>query len=362
VELDDVAVRRLRQRAQLLHRPGRLSALGVVRRLVGIQAQDRATFRLAIRARSASPIAADVDRALWSRRSIVRSWLMRGTLHLVASEDYPWIRLLTAEPVRNYPRLRLRQEGVRDADVERGLRAIRRMLANDGPLTRQEIADRLARRGIHTEGQAAPWFLALASIQGIVCQGPDRGARSTFVLVDDWLGRPQRPVDRDAALAEFARRYLLSHAPAAPDDFQAWSGLGLRDARRAWSAIAGSLTEARWRDRTLWMPRRTNRRAPRGPVRLASSFEEYLLGWKGREATLPPEHAAVVVPGGGLLKPCLIVDGLVAGAWRIERRRDGITVEARPFAGAGPSLRRALHAEASDVGRFLGAPAELRLA
>jgi Winged helix DNA-binding domain len=116
------------------------------------------------------------------------------------------------------------------------------MLEEEGPLTRSEIAERLARRGIPIEGQAAYHLVALAALEGHACMGPDRGGEPTLVLLRDWLG-PRSTLERDAALAELARRYLCAYVPAAPEDMAAWSGFGLTEVRKGWRLIAQELSE-----------------------------------------------------------------------------------------------------------------------
>jgi len=300
-----------------------------VRRLLAVQAQDLRAARLAIRARTPGVTAAEVDRLL-TDGSLVVGWLLRGTLHLVPAEDYRWLLTLTAPTRLATNRRRLGQEGVSPDDAERAVATIERHLADEGPLTRGELATRLAAEGIRTEGQAMHHLLVLAALRGVAVLGPVRDDRQAFVLARDWLG-PPKPVDRDAAVAELGRRYLAAHAPAAPADLARWSGLALRDARRL---PAGSLGPPPV--------------AP--PPRLLGAFDPYLLGWKDRSFAVPAEHARRVHPGGGVLRAVATVDGVVAGTWTL--RRGEVRVE--PFATLEPEDEAALAVEAGDVARFEG--------
>jgi len=214
--------------AQLLaDEPGR-DPVAVAERLLAVQGQDPRGARLAVRARTlgTGTTAGDVDRALTGERALLISWLNRGTLHLVRSEDYPWLHALTTPPLVTGCARRLAQEGVPPADVERGVRAIERALAHDGPLTREQLREHIAAAGVRTEGQALVHLLMAASLRGLIVRGPMVGARHAFALVRDWLGEEAlRPVDRDAALAELARRYLVGHGPASDRDLARWAGL-----------------------------------------------------------------------------------------------------------------------------------------
>lgn len=183
-------VRRLRVAAQHLHRPKRSSATELVRHLTGVQAQVLSAAGLALRARTEGLTGKRVAEERVRDRSIILTWAMRGTLHLITAEDYGWLVPLVLEPREAHAHRRLRQEGVTAEQSEVAVRSIERMLERHGPLGRSEIAERLGRRGIRTEGQAMAHLLWLAAARRVVCHGPDRGRDQSFVLVRDWLGEP----------------------------------------------------------------------------------------------------------------------------------------------------------------------------
>ena len=189
--------------AQLLAGPPAKDPVAVAERVLAVQGQDPRGFRLAVRARTEGLTAADVDHALTEDRSLLVTWLNRGTLHLVRSEDYPIIQAVTTPPLRTSSARRLAQEGV--ADPERGVALIERTLADEGPLTSDGLRERLAAAGVEAKGQALYHLLFRASLDGLIVRGPMAGAKQAYVLVRDWLGE-QKPVDRDRALGEFARR------------------------------------------------------------------------------------------------------------------------------------------------------------
>jgi uncharacterized protein YcaQ len=305
-----------------------------------VQAQDERGFRLAVRARTRGLTAADVDRAL-AEGALVVTWLNRGTLHLVRAEDYAWLHALTAPRQLAGIERRLRQEGVESP--ERGLEAIEEALAGEGPLAREQLRERIDRIGVRTEGQALILLLALASSRGLIVRGPVVDGEHAYALVGDWLGEP--PVlDREAALAELARRYLAGHGPATDRDLARWSGLPLRDARAGLSAIAGSLQERD--DGLLDLAGREPPPEAGPPTRLLGPFDPVLLGWSSREWLLG-EHDSRVVSG-GIFRAFALADGRAVATWRLRRGE----VELEPFGGLRAS---ALDEEATDVTRFLGA-------
>lgn len=249
--------------------------VAVAKRLLAIQAQDGRAARLAIRARSTGLTAADVDRAFSHDRTLVVTWLNRGTLHLVRSEDYAWLHALTAPPLRAANARRLSQEGVPPDAAERGVAVIKRALGEEGPLGQDQLRERVAALGVRTQGQAFVHLLALASIRGLIVRGPVIDRKQAIALTHDWVGE-QAPVDRDRALAELARRYLIGHGPAEDDDLARWSGLPVRDVRTGLAAIASELADRQ--DGRLAVRRRPALAAMPGP-RLLGAFEPLLLGW-----------------------------------------------------------------------------------
>ena len=339
--------------AQLLAGPPASDPVAVAERLLAVQGQDPRGVRLAIRARTTGLRGADVDRALTEDRSLVITWLNRGTLHLVRSEDYAWLHALTGPRLLTSTMRRLAQLDVAPDDADRGVALIEQALADEGPLIRDQLAERVAQAGIRTEGQALIHILALASIRGVVVRGPMVGRRHAYVLVRDWLGE-QGPVDRARALAELARRYLAGHGPADDRDLAKWAGLPLRDVRAGLGSIAPELEQ---RDDGLLdlAGRAPAARARTGvdlpPPRLLGSFEPVLLGWVSREPLLGHDQQAIIV--GGIFRPFALVGGRAVATWRLARTpAGGSEVELEPFGRLRPADAEALEAEAADVLRF----------
>ncbi len=338
---DPVHARRLR--AQLLAGTPARDPLSVAEQLLAIQGQDPRGARLAIRARSRGLRAADVDRALTEERSLLITWLNRGTLHLVRSEDYPLLQLLTTPQLRTSSTTRLAQEGIDARAMERGLATIDRALAADGPLTRPELGRRLAAAKVPLGEGGLIQLLFRAAIEGIVIRGPMIGRQHAYVLVRDWLP-VAAPVARDRALAELARRYLIGHGPADERDLARWAGLPLRDARAGMNAIAAELEE---RPGGLVDLRGRRPGRPAKP-RLLGAFEPLLLGWNSREPVLG-DHAAKVISG-GIFRGFALAGGRAVGLWRLR----GAAVELEPFVELEAPVAEALAGDGTALKEFLG--------
>ncbi len=339
----------LRERltAQLLAGPPARDATAVVERLLAVQGQDPRGARLAIRARSEGLTARDVDRAL-NERALVITWLNRGTLHLVRSDDYPWLQALTAPRLMTSATRRLAQEGLTPDEVERSLKTIERVLAEEGPQTRIELRERLVAARVHTKGQALLHLLFAASLRGIAVRGPMVGSEHAYVLVREWLPTPGS-VDRDSALQELARRYLAGHGPADERDLAKWAGLPLRDARAGLGAIASELIE---REDGLVDLVRDDVAAELPPPRLLGSFDPVLHGWVSREPLLVDKEPIITL--NGVFRPFALVGGRAVAVWSMRAGE----IELRPFARLTRADTVALRADALAVTAYLAGEPE----
>jgi len=320
------------------------SPVAVAERLLAVQGQDPRGARLAVRARTEGLSAADVDRALSEERSLLITWLNRGTLHLVRSEDYPWLHALTTPTHFASCGRRLQQEGIPEAAAERAMAIVAKTLGDEGPLSGKDLRARLEGAGVRTEGQAFIHLMFLAAARGILVRGPMLGKQHAYVLVRDWLGEP-RPVDREKAVAELARRYLVGHGPADDRDLARWAGLPLRDARAGLAAIAAEIEQ---REDGLLELKGAPAAAPLPPPRLLGAFDPLLLGWTSREEVVGRHE--VLVTTNGIFRPFALVKGRAVARWGLAGGK--VTVE--HLEEVRKKDAAALEAEAQRVLEFLG--------
>jgi hypothetical protein len=325
--------------------------------LCGVQAQEPLAALLAVQVRSQGMVASQVERVRVRERAIVRTWCMRGTLHLLATEDLGWLLPLLGPEFVRKSRRRYAQLGLDEEICIMAVQAIRAILGDQGPMTRAELAAHLAERGIPTEGQAAYHLLRRAGLEGIICFGPDHDGEPTYVALADWapIGGA---LGGDAARAELVRRYLAAFGPARPEDLATWSGLSLREARAGFETIAAELLEVDVGDTSAWLPsiRASWLDEPLEDgvvVRLLPGYDPYLLGYRGRDLTVPKQFAKRVHPGGGLLRPTLLVNGQAAGIWKLVKSRGDQMVEVEPFIGLGDEVLGPLEEQVRKLGRFL---------
>lgn len=318
------------------------SPLEAVTAVVGVQAQDVRASTLAIRARVPG-----ADRAsILTDPRLVRTWTVRGTAHLIAADDLPWIHTLTApRNVAFYDGL-MTKRGNRDL-VSALLPDALSILDLYGPLTKADILSRLATRGHPPLDQSSsnilmPWIASSGRIIGL----PD----GRFRVAD-----PPDRVDEDEALATLGRRYLAGYGPAGAHDLARWSGFTLGTARRALDAADPLET---FRDDLLALPGTLAGDPPEPPpARLLAPFDTAMLGWRTREPIVAAVDDRQVLPGGGIVRAVLLNRVRACATWRVAGTGPRRTFALEPFRRL--PARAAIAAEAADVGRFLGVDLQL---
>ena len=332
------ATRAARATAQLLAPPREPARpVDVVRHLIGVQTQLPSAAALAIRARAGGTTAADVG-AAQAAGELIRTWLFRGTLHLVAAEDLDWLLALVRQTIIARTARRRSELGLDDETVHHSSAVLGEVLADGQPRSRAELFEALEAAGIDSGGQRGIHLIRHAALSGRLCFGPDRGHEPTWITREP---RPERRT-RTKALGELARRYRVAYGPTDARDLAAWAGMPAVDARQAWSTLD-----------TTNEPRVPARSA----VRLLPHFDPYLLGYRSRELIVPTQYAHTVWTGGGYVMPTVVADGQAVGTWEAVRRRGTMNITVRPFAALADDVRSGIDAEAADIGRFLGVQA-----
>jgi hypothetical protein len=357
---------RWRLHRQLMVEPAP-DAVAAAQRLCGLHAQVASSALLIAGIRTGAP--AGLDAALWTDRTLVRTWAMRGTLHLLPAADLDlWVGALTdRESRRRFPPSWEREHGVTATQLHAVTRAVGEVLRAK-PMTRAELADAVCAR-LGDPALAAPlstgWgaLLKPAAARGLLCSGPSTGGTVTFVGPAAWLGRPFAPVEPAAANREVLLRFLAANGPATPADVARWWGEQPAPAKRwvrenadALTAVevdgeAGFVVRAEDADELAATPD-----APAGDVVLLPGFDPWVIApLSHRTRAIPPEHVPAVSRTAGWISPVLVVDGAVAGVWEHERRGAELVVTVRPFATLTDAVRTAAEAHALRYGALLDA-------
>lgn len=334
VPVDPGHLRRLRLAAQrLTPQTAAADPRAAAASVIGVQAQDLHAARLALRSRVPGLHMSAVDDA-----GLARTWTARGTAHLVDTADLPWLEAVFGQ--RNRERLDEQLDKRGGREIAFGMVNDMLALLSEGSRDRAELLGELTNRG-HPglPPRAVNVFVPWAVAHGLILGLSDGRLR---------VAGQHPPVDRDEALSTLARRYLAGYGPATEHDLAWWSGLPLTLVRRAVSAVA-ELDRA---GEVLALPGVLDTEPPPPPpVLLLAAFDTTMLGYRHREPLIAVEHDRHVLPGGGVLRPVVLVDGVGAGTWRLEGtgKRRKLRVQWFGLKPSEAELRR----EAQDVARFL---------
>jgi len=354
----DPRIRRHRLHAQRIDGSDCTDPAQVVRWMLAMQGQDLPGAKWSVGLRAPGSTLTDVDAAL-DRGEIIRSWPMRGTLHLVPGEDIGWMLGLTAARTLQSLTTRHRALGLDEPTVTSGREVVIGLLEGGRSATRGELMAAFEAAGISTTGQRGVHLLGLLHQTSDLCLGPMRGTDQEIVLLREWVPKP-RILERDEALGEFVRRYFTSHGPATLRDFSWWTKLPLRDAAAGLAVARPDLEEIVVDDTSYWMSAGLPDRSPsaKSPkVHALPGFDEFLLGYTDRSAALAAEHAQAIVPGSnGMFKPTIVADGRVIGTWHRKRAGAGWTVTPVPFGPYSARTSAGFLAAVTEYGRFLGTP------
>jgi hypothetical protein len=365
-----VTARRMARHA--LARPvAGLGPAGIAGVLCGVHAQVLSAAELSIGRRIAGATRADVHRALWQDRSLVKAFGPRGTIHLLPAADLPmWIGALSALPasVPTHP------EGVRftPGQAEEVIAAIGAALAGT-ELTVDELTEALA-------DQAGPWAVeqtmeafggkwprwrqltSTAAHRGVLCFGPDRGRKVTYTSPHRWLPG-FRPADGGTALRALVRRYLYAYGPASPQHFAKWLSIPPRHAAALFGTLAGELERVELDGEPAWTLAGDTGTPPRPHtgVRLLPYFDAYVVAGQPRERLYPgPAAARALTPAGQAGNyPVLLIDGVVGGVWHQRRSGRKLAITVEPLRELTAQQRSELGDEASLVAAVMEATATL---
>lgn len=325
----------------------------VVAWLGGMQGQDYPGAKWSIGLRLPGATEADVERA-FDTGKIVRTWPMRGTLHVVAAEDLRWMLMLTSPKNIAGSASRRQSLDLDDKTLARSREVFAKTLQGGKQKSREALYAALAQAKISTDGQRGYHILWSAALHGLICFAATGDKEQTIALVEEWIA-PAKEKTREEALAELATRYFTSRGPATVQDFAWWSGLSVGEARIGLDAIKSKLAHETVGKLTYWMPTEITTAKDEASAFALPGFDEYLLGYKDRSAVLDVKYAEQVCPGGnGMFASTIVINGCVVGTWKRVFKKVGIEITAAPF-GKLSKVDQSRFAEAAQrYGDFLG--------
>lgn len=338
----------------------------------GVQAQVMSGAEIGIWARVEGIRPQDVRDALWKRRSLVKTWAMRGTLHLLSSSELPLYVAALRTRLGYTTSAWLKGQGTSLDEIEKITAAIRKVL-DRRQLTREELASRVAISAklppAARKRMMSGWGSVLhpASYKGNLCFGPSDGKNVTFVRPDQWLAKWNEPTNSEEALQTLAIRFLSTYGPATHDDFAHWWGASPAVARKIFQAIFSDMEQVEFGGRKAWIRKEDLNPIQDSelmhPVSLVPSFDCYVMQYSPRELLAPKEHRSrVFLQLAGWISQVLLIDGEASGIWKYKKKGERLIVKIEPFERIGRSDREVIEDEIGRLGEFFEATPETTFA
>ncbi len=367
ITLDQLHAWRL-SRQYLSDRAARPALLDVVTTLGGLHAQVMSAAEGIAGARVDGLTPDTIRDALWQDRTLVKTWAMRGTLHLLPAREFPLYRAALSTRASYLNLAWVKYHGLQSLEeADAIIEGVRQAL--DGRcLTREQLATTLAEqsglphlRAVLLSGWGA--LLKPAAYRGYLCFGPSQGQAVTFVRPDQWLGRAgdEAAMDPTAALQEIIRRFLATYGPATRDDFARWWGSQPGEIRAAFDSLTGELEPVEIAGSKAWVLAGTVEQihalAAPSTVRLLPLFDPFILAAHShRRLFLDERFKDRIYRTAGWISSVVLVEGRIAGVWEQDKGKAGLTVQATLFAPPSPATQAGIRAEAERLGVFLGLP------
>ena len=361
------------RRSQLHARAPKRDLERVVSDMCGVQAQLRNAAEIALWTRLEGIRQGDLDKFLFRDKSIFKTWSMRGTLHLLASSEFP----MYSSGLRTRTGYRkgawLRYFGVTLEEIEMLTRSIGRALS-EAPLTRKELVMKVTgdvaripkgisynnlRMSVGSHRLFSSWgeFLKPAAYNGLLAFGPVTDGEATFVRADKWLGA-EMDQDSSESMKEIVRKYLSSYGPAKPEDFARWWGTQPAAAKRLLNTIQEELLEVDVEGHNSWITKQgyedLREVVPETVVRLLPNFDSYVLGFHPRSGFVLDERLNLVFRPQGWISPVLLVDGKIGGIWESPVRQGKGELRVRLFQKLTKNQEELLRDEVRLIGDYYG--------
>lgn len=356
MNFNDIA--QLRLANQQITKPKFKKVFDVVSWLGVVQAQDYNMSKWAVGVRLPGSTDKTVESAI-SSGEIIRTHVLRPTWHLVSAADIHWMLELSAPQIKSLARSRDKELGLTETAFTRSNSIIEKALHDNQHLTREEMVKLLTLSGFGNDNNRVSHLLMRAEIEGIIASGKIKNGKQTYALLHDRIPKT-RTMKRDEAAAKLARRYFTSHGPATLKDFIWWSGLPVKDCRQAIEDIKSDFVSETVGEQTLWFtPSATKTKPEKNHFVLLPAFDEFIISYKNRTASLPFENHIRAVLINGIFRPVIVQNGQVIGIWKRTIKNDKVFLETEYFGSPDDSSKDKITAAFASYAHFIDKTPEI---
>ena len=328
------------------------TAKDIVAWMGAMQAQDYAMVKWAIGVRLPNATDRVLETAI-DNGEIIRTHLLRPTWHLVSADDIYWMLELTAPQIKASLKSRHNELELSEAIFTKSNASIEKALRDGKQLTREELIAKLGKAKIATDDNRSSHLLLRAELDGIVCSGATKGGKQTCALLAARVPKT-KPLTKEEALAKLAKKYFTSHCPATLQDFVWWSGLSVGEAKHALEMIKADFVSETIDAQTYWLADFFSiPKAGKESVYLLPAFDEFIISYKDRSASLPFENHNKTISNNGIFRPVIVVNGQVTGIWKRTIKKDQVMVETEFFKQPNKATKSLVEKAAIQFGDFL---------
>ena len=358
MNLNEIALLRLLN--QQITVPALKTAGEVVSWMGAVQAQDYNMSEWAVGVRLPGSTVNTIKSAINSGE-IIRTHVLRPTWHLVSAADIYWMLELSAPQIKSLSRSRDKELGLTELAFSRSNSIIEKALRDNKHLTRDELVKLLVAGGFINDNNRVSHLLMRAEIDGIIASGSIKAGKQTYALLADWIPKT-KILNRGEAIAELARRYFTSHGPATLQDFNWWSGLPVKDCRQAVEDLKNSFDSAKIGDDTYFFaPVNSVPKIEKKHIVLLPAYDEFIISYKNRTASLPFENHVKAVSNNGFFRPVIVHNGKAIGIWKRTVKNEKVFLTAEFFGIATASVKKQIAANFVSYASFIGKSPEIEL-
>jgi len=314
------------------------------------QAQDYAMVKWAVGVRLPNSTEKVIE-AVMDKGEIIRTHVMRPTWHILSADDLRWLLSLTAPQLKAGMKSRHKELGLTDAILSKSRKVLEKVLRDGNHAAREELISALNRADIDTNQNRASHIFVAAELEGLICSGAEKDGKTTFSLLDERVPAIQ-PLGRDEALATLAKRYFTSHGPATLEDFTWWSGLSVGDSKRALEMARSNFVSATVEGKTYWFVEPDV--ISKGSAYLLPAFDEFIISYKDRSATITSENHKRAVSSNGMFHPTIIFNGETIGVWKRTFKKDKVVFALDYFISPSSRVKDKVEAAKERFAEFVG--------
>lgn len=325
----------------------------VVGYMGAMQAQDYAMAKWAIGTRLPNSTDKMIEAAI-DKGEILRTHLLRPTWHIVSADDIHWLLELTAPHIIASLKARHKELELTESVLKKIYAVFEKKLSGGNHLTREALISMFGKENISIDGNRAYHILLRAELDGILCSGSTKDKKQTYALLNERVPKTHH-LTRDEALERIARKYFSSHCPATLKDFVWWSGLSVTDAKKGLEAIKQDFVSETIGSDTYWFANSVTIPSNEAvSVHLLPAFDEFLISYTNRKASICTENQQKAIYSNGIFRPIIVINGQVAGTWKRTQKKEKIVVETNFFQPPSPSDMNLIEKKAIELESFWG--------